>query len=118
MVGGAAAHLEGRALIPPPARQAPERPVRPTRLAPRITGFGQVEFRECYVEDPPVDRGTVYCVISDRVINLAPDEPAVFQAGRGGAPARWSAAIADIVSAPGATTTYGMTSISVQATRL
>src|SRR5439155_25637616 len=48
-----------------------------TRLAEE-SGFGQVEFREGYIEDVPVEDGTVDCVISNGVINLSPDKPAVF----------------------------------------
>jgi arsenite methyltransferase len=43
-------------------------------------GFAQAEFREGYIEAPPVTDGTVDCVISNGVINLSPDKPAVFAA--------------------------------------
>ena len=43
-------------------------------------GFASVEFREGYIEHPPVDDGSVDCVISNGVINLSPDKPAVFAA--------------------------------------
>jgi arsenite methyltransferase len=43
-------------------------------------GFAQAEFREGYIEHPPVDDASVDCVISNGVINLAPDKPAVFAA--------------------------------------
>jgi ubiquinone/menaquinone biosynthesis C-methylase UbiE len=42
------------------------------------TGLGQVEFREGRIEDPPVDDETINCVISNGVINLAPDKARVF----------------------------------------
>jgi ubiquinone/menaquinone biosynthesis C-methylase UbiE len=42
--------------------------------------FTQTEFREGYIETPPVDDGSVDCVISNGVINLSPDKPAVFAA--------------------------------------
>jgi arsenite methyltransferase len=41
-------------------------------------GFGQVEFREGRIERPPVDDATADCVISNGVINLAPDKGRVF----------------------------------------
>lgn len=50
-------------------------------------GFAGAEFREGYIETPPVD-----CVISNGVINLSPDKPAVFAAaarGRGSRAATW-----------------------------
>src|SRR5689334_10244493 len=37
-------------------------------------GFAQTDFREGYIESPPVDDGTVDCVISNGVINLSPDK--------------------------------------------
>ena len=69
-----------------------------TRLAEEA-GFGQVRFREGYVEDPPVEAGTVDCVISNGVINLSPDKPAVFRAAAAALRPGGRLAIADIVSA-------------------
>jgi ubiquinone/menaquinone biosynthesis C-methylase UbiE len=43
-------------------------------------GYAQTEFREGFIETPPVDDGSVDCVISNGVINLSPDKPAVFAA--------------------------------------
>lgn len=43
-------------------------------------GFAQTDFREGYIETPPVDDASVDCVISNGVINLSPDKPAVFAA--------------------------------------
>ena len=43
-------------------------------------GFGNVEFREGYIERPPVEDAAFGCVISNGVINLSPDKPAVFAA--------------------------------------
>ena len=56
-------------------------------------GFAQTDFREGYIETPPVDDGSIDCVISNGVINLSPDKPTVFAAvARACAPAaasRW-----------------------------
>src|SRR5215217_4534519 len=41
-------------------------------------GFGNVDFRVGYIERPPVEPGAFDCVISNGVINLSPDKPAVF----------------------------------------
>jgi len=41
-------------------------------------GFKNVYFRKSYIEHTPVDGGTVDVVISNGVINLAPDKGAVF----------------------------------------
>ena len=69
-----------------------------TRLADEA-GFGQVEFREGYIEDVPVEDGTIDCVISNGVINLSPDKPAVFRAAAAALRQGGRLAIADIVSA-------------------
>jgi SAM-dependent methyltransferase len=50
------------------------------RRLPRESGFGNVEFIAAYIEQPPVDDGSFDCVISNGVINLSPDKPAVFAA--------------------------------------
>jgi arsenite methyltransferase len=62
-------------------------------------GYGQVEFREGYIEDLPVEDGTVDCVISNGVINLSPEKPAVFHAAAATLRPGGRLAIADIVSA-------------------
>ena len=41
-------------------------------------GFDQVEFREARIESLPVNNESVDCVISNGVINLAPDKDQVF----------------------------------------
>jgi SAM-dependent methyltransferase len=69
-----------------------------TRLAPGA-GLANATFVEGYIEDPPVARGSTDVVISNGVINLSPDKPAVFRAAaavlrRGG-----RLALADIVTA-------------------
>lgn len=68
-----------------------------TRLADEA-GFGQVEFREGHIEDVPVE-DPVDCVISNGVINLSPDKPAVFRAAAAALLPGGRLAIADIVSA-------------------
>src|SRR6266536_3637956 len=47
--------------------------------ARRLAGTG-VEFRQGYIEDPPVEPGSVDCIISNGVINLAADKSLVFAA--------------------------------------
>lgn len=69
-----------------------------TRLADEA-GFGHVEFREGYIEDLPVDDGVADVVISNGVINLSPDKPAVFRAAAAALRPGGRLAIADIVSA-------------------
>jgi len=62
-------------------------------------GFGNVEFREGYIERPPVEDGTLDCVISNGVINLSPDKPAVFAAAARALRPGGRLALADIVTA-------------------
>ena len=65
----------------------------------REGGFAGTEFRKGYIESPPVEPGTVDCVISNGVINLSADKPAVFaQAARALRPGG-RLALADIVTA-------------------
>ena len=68
------------------------------RLA-RQGGFGNMEFREGYIEQPPVDDRAFDCVISNGVINLSPDKPAVFAAAARTLRPGGRLALADIVSA-------------------
>jgi ubiquinone/menaquinone biosynthesis C-methylase UbiE len=63
------------------------------------TGIGNAEFREGMIEEPPVEAGSVDCVISNGVINLSPDKPAVFAATATALRPGGRMAIADIVSA-------------------
>jgi SAM-dependent methyltransferase len=65
----------------------------------REAGFANVEFRKGYIERPPVERATVDCVISNGVINLSPDKPAVFAAAAWALRPGGRLALADIVSA-------------------
>ena len=69
-----------------------------SRLAAEA-GFDKVEFRQGHIERPPVDDGTVDCVISNGVINLSPDKPAVFAAVARALRPGGRLALADIVSA-------------------
>jgi arsenite methyltransferase len=62
-------------------------------------GLANVEFRGGYIERPPVDDATFDCVISNGVINLSPDKPAVFAAAAGALRSGGRLALADIVSA-------------------
>jgi SAM-dependent methyltransferase len=62
-------------------------------------GFVQAEFREGYMEHPPVDDASVDCVISNGVINLSPDKPTVFAAAARALRLGGRLALADIVTA-------------------
>ena len=62
-------------------------------------GIANAEFRNGQIEDPPVEPGTVDCVISNGVINLSPDKAAVFAAAAAVLRPGGRLAIADIVSA-------------------
>jgi arsenite methyltransferase len=61
-------------------------------------GFSNVEFRVGYIERPPVEPGAFDCVISNGVINLSPDKPAVFAAAARALRPGGRLALADIVS--------------------
>jgi len=69
-----------------------------TRLAAEA-GFGNVEFSKGYIEHPPVADASVDCVISNGVINLSPDKPAVFAAAARALRPGGKLALSDIVSA-------------------
>lgn len=61
-------------------------------------GFGNVDFRVGYIERPPVEPGAYDCVISNGVINLSPDKPAVFSAAARALRPGGRLALADIVT--------------------
>ena len=55
----------------------PEMLERATGAAQRM-GFENVEFRQGFLEDMPVEADTVDVIVSNCVINLSPDKPRVF----------------------------------------
>jgi arsenite methyltransferase len=57
-----------------------------------------VEFRRGYIEEPPVDEQAFDCAISNGVINLSPNKPAVFAAAARALRPGGRLALADIVS--------------------
>lgn len=68
------------------------------RLA-RDEGFENVEFRHGHIERPLVQDGAFDCVISNGVVNLSPDKPAVFEAAARALRPGGRLALADIVTA-------------------
>jgi len=64
------------------------------------TEFGRnnVEFIRGYIQDPPIPDGSVDLVVSNGVINLAPDKSAVFRAAARVLASGGRLALADIVS--------------------
>jgi len=61
-------------------------------------GMMNVDVRAGYIERPPVEESTVDCVISNGVINLSPDKPAVFAAAAAALRPGGRLALADIVT--------------------
>jgi arsenite methyltransferase len=76
----------------------PAQLAKATRLAEEA-GFDGVRFVDGYIERPPVPAGSVDCVISNGVINLSPDKPAVFRSAAAALAPGGRLAIADIVTA-------------------
>ena len=69
-----------------------------TRLA-TSAGLATVTFVDGRIEQPPVDPGSVDVVISNGVVNLSPDKPAVFRAAARALRSGGRLALADIVTA-------------------
>ena len=63
--------------------------------------FGNIDFRIGYIEQPPVEPQGFDCVISNGVVNLSPDKPAVFAAAARALRPGGRLALADIVTETG-----------------
>lgn len=76
----------------------PAQLAKATRLA-ATAGLVNASFLEGYIEHPPVVTGSVDVVISNGVVNLSPDKPAVFRAAAAALRPGGRLALADIVTA-------------------
>jgi SAM-dependent methyltransferase len=76
----------------------PAQLAKATRLAAEA-GLTNTSFLEGYIERPPVRPGSVDVVISNGVVNLSPDKPAVFRAAAAALRPDGRLALADIVTA-------------------
>jgi arsenite methyltransferase len=74
-------------------------PAQLTKARALAAGWGNVTFLDGYIEQPPVRDGSCDSVISNGVINLAPDKHAVFAAAARALRHGGRLAIADIVTA-------------------
>jgi SAM-dependent methyltransferase len=68
------------------------------RALARRHGVANIEFRCGYIESPPVAESSFDCVISNGVINLSADKPAVFAAAARALRPGGRLALADIVT--------------------
>lgn len=68
------------------------------RTLARDHRFAHCAFREGYIESPPVGEASIDCIISNGVINLSPDKPAVFAAAARALRPGGRLALADIVT--------------------
>jgi arsenite methyltransferase len=94
-LAAAAAGADGRAIG---IDMTDEQLAKARELAEKA-GIANIEFRQGQIEHPPVEPSSVDCVISNGVINLSPDKPAVFAAAAAVLRPGGRLAIADIVSA-------------------
>jgi cyclopropane fatty-acyl-phospholipid synthase-like methyltransferase len=74
-----------------------EQLAKAARLAAEA-GIENTEFRQGYIEDPPVEAASVDCVISNGVVNLSADKAAVFAAVAKALRPGGRLALADIVT--------------------
>jgi arsenite methyltransferase len=69
------------------------------RRVAAAAGVANVEFLGGRIEAPPVEPGTIDCVVSNGVINLAPEKSVVFRAAAAALRPGGQLALADIVTA-------------------